>query len=806
MLSVSLLLVLPAVLVVAALPAASAEMEAVNPVPPTTTLFGVQSGFDALDGAGDIEVTSIGGRTYALVASWADNAVQIIDVSDPDSPVPAASVFDGVGGFNALAGASDVDVIKITGRTYALVASWADNAVQIIDITDPTSPRPVASLFDGSGGYDALGGASDIEVTSSSGNTYALVAGWADNGIQVIDVTDPTNPSPVASVFDSQGSFDALGGANDIEITTALGRAYALVVSIDDDAVQIIDIANPASPVAVASIFDGRGGFDALDGANDVELVIASRQLYALVVSVGDNALQVIDITNPASPRPVASIFDEQGSFDALDGPNDIEIIRVSGRTYAMVASMGDDAIQIIDVTVPDAPIKATSIFDGRGGNFDALRWASDIEVATIQGSTYALVASMGDDAVQIIDITDPAIPVSEAAIYDGQGVFNALDGANDIEIITIADRMYALVPGFNDDAVQIIDITDPNFPLPTASIFNDQDDFDALDGANDIEVAVIDGRAYALVASLNDGAIQIIEITNPADPVHVTSVFDGQGHYDALSRVSDIAVTQIQGRTYAVAAGMGDDAIQIIDITDPDFPVPVVGIFNNRGGFNALGGATDVEIVKEPGRVYAVVASAESNAIQIIEITNPNSPVPVASVFDGRDGFDALDGATDVEVFPISGRVYALVASADDDAVQIMDITAPAEPVPVASAFNGAGGFDALEGASGIEVVRTLGHTYAIVTASDDDAIQVIDITDLTNPLPETDAFDGEGGFSALDGASSVTTITESGRTYALVTSWSDRAIQIIDISDPASLIPEVAIFQGQKSFELYR
>ena len=801
-----LLLVLPAVLVVAALPAAFADTEAVNPVPSTTTLFGVQSGFDALDGAGDIEITSIGGRTYALVASWADNAVQIIDVSDPDSPVPAVSVFDGVGGFDALAGASDVDVIKTAGRTYALVASWADSAVQIIDITDPTSPRPAASVFDGAGGYDALGGASDIEVTSSSGKTYALVAGWADNAVQIIDITNPVSPSPVTSVFDSQGSFDALGGANDIEITTALGRAYALVVSIDDDAVQIIDVSNPSAPVAVASMYDGRGGFDALDGATDVEIVIASRQLYALVVSVGDDALQVIDITNPTSPRPAASVFDEQGSFDALDGPNDIEIVRISGRTYAMVASMGDDAIQIIDVTVPDAPVKATSIFDGRGGDFDALRWASDIEVTTIQGSTYAMVASMGDDAVQIIDITDPAIPVSEAAIYDGQGVFDALDGANDIEIVTIADRMYALVPGFNDDAVQIIDITDPTFPLPTASIFNDQDDFDALNGANDIEVVTIAEQVYALVAGLNDHAVQIVDITNPADPVHVASVFDGQGHYDALSRVSDIAVTTILDHTYVVAASLGDDAIQIIDITDPDSPVPVVGIFNNRDGFNALDGASDVEIVRGLIHTYAVVASAESDAVQIIDITNPRSPVPVSSVFDGRNGFDALDEASDVEVFAISGSVYALVTSSEDDALQIIDITVPAEPVAVASVFNGVGGFDALEGASDIEVIRTLGHTYAMVTAFEGDAIQVIDITDPANPIPETDAFDGRDGFSALDGASSITTITESGRTYALVTSWSDRAIQIIDITDPTTLIPEVAIFQGQKSFELYR
>ena len=361
-----------------------------------------------------------------------------------------------------------------------------------------------------------------------------------------------------------------------MEILVTSGSIYALVASLDDDAVQIIDITDPANPVPAAAIFDGQNGFEALDGAGDVEIAHISDRTYAMISSIGDDAVQIIDITDPMSPLPVAAIFDEPegGSFDSLDGANDVEIVEISGSIYALVASRGDDAVQIIDVTVPAAPIPDTSIIDNQG-SFDALDGASDIEVTAISGSTYALVASRGDDAVQIIDITDPSDPVPESAIYDGPGRFDALDGAGDIEIAPILGRTYALVASTVDSSVQVIDITDPDIPLPTVAIFDGQDDFDALEGASDIEIIQISGRTYALVASLEDDAVQIIDLTDPSDPIEIADIFDGQGRFDALYRATDIGLTTTSGRIYALIASMGDDAVQIIDITDPADPLP---------------------------------------------------------------------------------------------------------------------------------------------------------------------------------------------------------------------------------------
>eukprot|EP00320_Phaeocystis_rex_P012256 CAMPEP_0119058106 /NCGR_PEP_ID=MMETSP1178-20130426/2479_1 /TAXON_ID=33656 /ORGANISM="unid sp, Strain CCMP2000" /LENGTH=60 /DNA_ID=CAMNT_0007039003 /DNA_START=24 /DNA_END=202 /DNA_ORIENTATION=- len=54
-------------------------------------------GFDVLDGAEGVATFVIGPSTYAIVASFDDNGVQLIDVSDPNSPVAVGSATDGVG-------------------------------------------------------------------------------------------------------------------------------------------------------------------------------------------------------------------------------------------------------------------------------------------------------------------------------------------------------------------------------------------------------------------------------------------------------------------------------------------------------------------------------------------------------------------------------------------------------------------------------------------------------------------------------------------------------------------------------------
>ena len=315
-----------------------------------------------------------------MVAAADDDVVQIIDIADPANPTPVSAVFDGSDGFDALEGAVDVEVFDSGGRTYATVAAARDSGIQIMDITDPARPTPVSAVFDGSNGFDALDGAIDVEVFDSGGRTYAIVAAYWDGGVQIMDITDPANPTPTSAVFDSSGGSDnglngywnqvvtalfaglggfvALDGANDVEVFDSGGRTYAMVTAWKDGGVQIMDITDPANPTPTSAVFDGPGGFIDLDRAVDVEVFESGDRTYAMVISSLDNTILIMDITDPAHPA-----YDGPARFTVY-AANDLEVFESGDRTYVMVATYYKDDILIMDITDPAHPAPTSDVFD----------------------------------------------------------------------------------------------------------------------------------------------------------------------------------------------------------------------------------------------------------------------------------------------------------------------------------------------------------------------------------------------------------------------------------------------------------
>ena len=219
-----------------------------------STISDQSSGFNTLNFASGIKTHTISGTTYALVASHDDNGIQIININDPANPIATASITDNNGGFTSLAGASEIHTTNINGNTYALVTARDDNGIQIININDPSNPTAIASITDGAGGFDELQFPTDITTIQIRGSHYALAVGHDDNGIQIININDPSNPTAIASLTDGVGGFNTHGGATGIATAFVNGNIYALVASQDDHGVQIIDITDPANPIATASI------------------------------------------------------------------------------------------------------------------------------------------------------------------------------------------------------------------------------------------------------------------------------------------------------------------------------------------------------------------------------------------------------------------------------------------------------------------------------------------------------------------------------------------------------------------------
>ena len=72
----------------------------------------------------------------------------------------------------------------------------------------------------------------------------------------------------------------------------------------------------------------------------------------------------------------------------------------------------------------------------------------------------------------------------------------------------------YAIVTAFNDNGIQIINITNPASPSPAANITYDATDYAKLRGPYGISTTTINSSIYALVASYNAG-LQIVKISS---------------------------------------------------------------------------------------------------------------------------------------------------------------------------------------------------------------------------------------------------------------------------------------------------
>ena len=95
-----------------------------------------------------------------------------------------------------------ITTVTIDDSTYALVAASDDNGVQIINITDPYNPTSASSITDGDKISRITWCTESITTVTIDDFTYALTAASNDNGVQIINITDPYNPTSASSVTD----------------------------------------------------------------------------------------------------------------------------------------------------------------------------------------------------------------------------------------------------------------------------------------------------------------------------------------------------------------------------------------------------------------------------------------------------------------------------------------------------------------------------------------------------------------------------------------------------------------------------
>jgi choice-of-anchor B domain-containing protein len=217
------------------------------------------------------------GREYALLTARNDG-LYVIDVTD-DQPVEVGYI----------QGFSDSKDIKTYGSYAYLVNEYAP--IQIIDLSDPTNPVQVNTLD--TGGDD--GGSHNILV---EGDYLYVVGGRSPGGLRIYDLANPVVPDSVGAVAGTDGETYY----HDVEVRN--DTVYA--AAIENQGVDIIDISDRTNPSLISTFTYAASSYM---GAHNVCSTDDGAYIFVGDEIGSEPHTRVFDVRDPQNVEQVADII-----------------------------------------------------------------------------------------------------------------------------------------------------------------------------------------------------------------------------------------------------------------------------------------------------------------------------------------------------------------------------------------------------------------------------------------------------------------------------------------------------------------
>lgn len=286
-------------------------------------------------------------------------------------------------------------VAVVENTAFVLDTTGNDpGGVMIIDITDPTSPILLSSLYDGGIPYE-------IAIKDD----IVFVADGTD-GLEILNVSDLENPFEIYQ-------YPVNTYSSDVELVGDL-----LYTANWDYGLEIFNISNPESPVKICQYDEYSLNCMHVDVQGDIACVTDHRNDYT--------GIRILNITNPISPQLLDTY--SPSSVDFWDP-------MIYGN-YLYVGNHGLDGgeLQIYNLTDPTNIVKVGE-FDKRG----------NIHSVNFNG-TLAFAADYNKGVI-VLDIADPSNPIDIGGFQDGGHCKEVVVKGN---LLFVADR---------EDGLEILEV-----------------------------------------------------------------------------------------------------------------------------------------------------------------------------------------------------------------------------------------------------------------------------------------------------------------------------------------------------------
>ncbi len=569
-------------------------------------------------------------ENYAYVSDGTQG-LRIIDVFDPTKPREVGcwkvKSETASGGLKVKSYIMDV----VIDRNYAYIVDCG-YGMRVIDISYPNYPREI-------GGVRTSGSAYGIAIKSQK---YAYIANYSD-GLKIIDISEPDAPYEI-------GNCKIPGMALKVALfqftihDSRFTKLYALVAT-GNEGLWVVDVSEPENPKIVSSYRKGRIMDVAISGSNawladldcrirvlDISDILNLREVcvldkagpyeYTHSIAINDFLVCVCNL------RAGLSFFD----VSQAGNPREVGCYNAVGQSYALdlegnylYSAQYENGLRIIDIENPESPLEIGH-YDTDGAVWDISLSKVSTEglinqVPTInQISTMRETAISSDDSVEKIEFY--------ACVADDVGGFWVIDvrQPSSPELCSkyktpeyargiSAYGNYAYVANYSG-GLSIMDISKPSSPREIGR-------YESVGYIWDVEYA----SNYCYLASAEEGLL-VIDVRDAKNPREV-------GRYNTHGYVWSLALAG----NYCYLAD-GDCGLRIMDISNPCAPFEV-------GHFFTDGCATGITIGnpdENHSSLYAYIADGNAGIV-VVDVHKPSYPREV-----GR--YDTPGYARDIKIY----------------------------------------------------------------------------------------------------------------------------------------------------------
>lgn len=427
-------------------------------------------------------------------------------VTDPNNPVLVGDI-GGVG--------STWRDMKTNGTYCYIVTEGGGGGLQIVDLTDPDNPSLVNT-------YNGFSTAHNIYIEEATDRAYIVGSNLSTGGMRILDIgTDPVNPVEVGS-WETRYIHD---------VYVRNDTAYAGCISNNE--FRILDVSNPASVVNLATQSYGQ--------SSHATWLLDNTSGYMLSADEQSGGwVRTWDISNLASISQVSDFRVGTGAG--------ISVHNVFVKNDTMYASYYTEGLRVVDFTNPLSPTEV-GFWDtwAGGGLFDGL-WGTYpyLPSGTIIGSDFAtgmylwrFEEGAGEIAGTVTDTSGAAVP--GRVIIDGEGLNDSTDVNGDYAVQAGTGTKSVIARGFG-------------YESDTAS------------------VAIVSGTTvtqdFILVPLPTSTVSGTVTSAGPDTAVANAKVeILGQPREDLTDALGDYALTAVPGGSYTIAAtafGFDSDTVQL--------------------------------------------------------------------------------------------------------------------------------------------------------------------------------------------------------------------------------------------------